>query len=435
MAPLLSRGRWYVNKRFDKTRRFGYCVAMQIITIKDGKEKQLLRHHPWVFSGALENKASLLSTGLSRVETKQGSFIAWGWYDQESHIPLRLLSWNEDQLINDLWWKQTIKESIQRRSVFFEDKASNTTTFRIIFGEADMLPGLVVDVYGTMLRVVISARVAWDHRDLIVSTLDALLKPAMILLSTDSAFCGIEHLAETVLYYQDGAYFTPSKRLDSIRFREDGLVYEVVPGKGQKSGFYCDQRENRKAIEAYAKDSVVLDGCSYTGAFSLHALRAGAKQVDLFDSSEPALKQALRHIHLNQELGVIPDTSREKVTTTVCDIFEQMRIIPTDYYDLMILDPPKLAQTKAQAENAMKAYKDLNRLAMQKIKQGGIIATFSCSGAISSEQLRMVLAWSAKDANVEIQILRILGQGEDHPIRISFPESEYLNGFIIRVLR
>jgi 23S rRNA (cytosine1962-C5)-methyltransferase len=408
---------------------------MQTITIKGGKEKQLLRHHPWVFSGAIENDISLLETGVTRAETDEGQFIAWGWYDKESHIPLRLLSWNENQRIDERWWKQTIAQSVLRRKMFFEDKAGATTTFRIIFSEADYLPGLVVDVYGTMLRIIISSRVAYHFQDLIVETLESLLKPSLIILNTDSAFTAAEHLKESLVYYQDGQYFTPSKKLDPVRFREDNLYYEVAPGKGQKSGFYCDQRESRRVIEAYAKDAVVLDGCSYTGAFTLHALRAGAKHVDLLDSSEQALRQALVHIHINQDLKTIPEGSREKVEITQCDIFEQMRHIEKDHYDLMILDPPKLAQTKAQAEGAQKAYKDLNRLAMQKIKDGGIIATFSCSSAISAEQFRMILAWSAKDAMVEIQILQKLGQGHDHPIRISFPESEYLNGYLVRVIR
>jgi len=408
---------------------------MQCITIKEGKEKQLLRHHPWVFSGAIESISDEGEAGVAKAITQEGKFIAWGWYDKESHIPLRLLSWNEQERIDDAWWVRTIKESVLRRASFFADKSTSTTTFRIIFGEADMLPGLVADVYGTLIRIIISARSAYHHKDLIVSTLDKLLHPDMIIVTTDASFCSVEHMSETVLFYQNGGYFTPSKRLDPLRFREDNLLYEIVPGKGQKSGFYCDQRENRKAIEPYCKNAVVLDGCSYTGAFTLHALRSGAKSVDLFDSSEVALKQSLVHIHINQDAKAIPENSRDKVTTTCCDIFEQMRVIEANKYDVMILDPPKLAQTKAQADSAAKAYKDLNRLAMQKIKNGGIIATFSCSGAISSEMLRTILAWSAKDAKVEIQILKILGQSEDHPIRISFPESEYLNGYILRVIR
>lgn len=189
------------------------------------------------------------------------------------------------------------------------------------------------------------------------------------------------------------------------------------------------------AIEPYCKDAVVLDGCSYTGAFTLHALRSGAAWVDLIDSSATALKQALAHVHINQDAAIIAQGSRERVNIIKADIFRQMRIIEANKYDLMILDPPKLAQTKGQADKAAKAYKDLNRLAMEKIKNGGIIATFSCSGAISGEMLRTILAWSAQDAGVEIQILWTLGQAEDHPIRLSFPESEYLTGYLIRVIR
>ena len=408
---------------------------MQTITIKDGKEKQLLRHHPWVFSGAIDSVANSEEIGVAKTVSQDGSFIAWGWYDPKSHIPLRLLSWNEAEEVDDKWWAKTITASVLRRSPFFREKSTPTTTFRIIFGEADMLPGLVADVYGTLIRVDISARVAWDHKDLIVSTLEKLLQPAMIIVTTDTAFCAAEGLSETVLFYQNGAYFTPSKRLDPVRFREDGLLFEIIPGKGQKSGFFCDQRENRKAIEAYCKDAVVLDGCSYTGAFTLHALRSGAAWVDLIDSSATALKQSLAHVHINQDADIIAKGSRERVNIIKADIFRQMRLIEKNKYDLIILDPPKLAHTKAQADKAAKAYKDLNRLAMEKIKNGGIIATFSCSGAISSEMLRTILAWSAQDAGVEIQILRTLGQAEDHPIRISFPESEYLNGYLVRVIR
>lgn len=408
---------------------------MQTITIKDGKEKQLLRHHPWVFSGAIDSITEKDTVGIAKTTTQDGSFIAWGWYDPKSHIPLRLLSWDEEQEVNAAWWKRTITASVLRRAPFFRDKSTPTTAFRIIFSEADMLPGVVADVYGTLIRIDISARVAWDHKDSIVTTLDKLLQPAMIIVTTDPSFCAVEGLSEIVQFYQNGGYFTPSKRLDPVRFREDGLLFEVIPGKGHKSEFSCDQRDNRKAIEPYCKDAVVLDGCSHTGAFTLHALRSGAAWVDLVDTSSTALKQSLAHVHINQDAGIIPKDSRERVNIIKADIFRQMRIIDTDKYDVMILDPPKLALKKTQGDKAAQTYKDLNRLAMEKIKNGGIIATFSSSEAISGEMLRTILAWSAKDAGVEIQILKTLAQAEDHPIRLSFPESEYLNGYLIRVIR
>lgn len=406
------------------------------ITIKQGKEKQLLRHHPWVFSGAIETGPSEPETAqVVRVETSEGRFIAWGWYDKLSHIQLHLLSWNEQDVIDDAWWKRMFRNAVLRRKAFFEDKNAATTCFRLIHGEADLLPGFAVDVYGTLVRIIVSARVAWDHLDLCIETIEALLHPALIVMTTDSAFCGIEQLSETVQWYRQGRRFTPERKLAPVRFRENGIIYEITPGKGQKSGFYCDQRDNRAAVARFTKNAEVLDGCCYTGGFALHALRAGAKQVDCFDSSDDALKQLLAHVHMNQTAGTLPAGSRDKVSTTQGNIFELLREIPKDHYDVIILDPPKLAQTKAQVENATKAYKDMNRVAMEKIKDGGILATFSCSGAIAREQLRMILAWAAKDAKVEVQILQQLGQGEDHPIRVSFPESEYLKGFIVRVMK
>jgi 23S rRNA (cytosine1962-C5)-methyltransferase len=143
----------------------------------------------------------------------------------------------------------------------------------------------------------------------------------------------------------------------------------------------------------------------------------------------------LQHVHINEDAGTIPQGSREKVTIKECDVFEEMRHIPSDYYDVMILDPPKLAKTKSQADQAAKAYKDLNRLAMQKIRRNGIIATFSCSGAIEREMFRTILAWASQDSNVELQILETLSAGSDHPVRVSFPESEYLKGYVLRVLK
>lgn len=407
---------------------------MNNIVIKQGKEKQLVCHHPWVFSGAIE-KTTDSEPGVCRVLNSEKEFLAWGWYDKDSHIPVHLLSWYEDEIIDDNWWENKVKESIFRRKEFFMNKKSGTNTFRIIFSEADLIPGIVADVYGTIIRIIISARVAWDHKDLIVKALEDTLKPTLIVLTTDKSYCSIEGLKDTTLFYAEGAYFTPNGKLSPITFQENGLLYDIIPGAGQKSGFFCDQRENRKAVEKYCSNATVLDGCSYTGAFTLHALRSGAKSVDCLDSSEPALKQLLRNIHLNQNNNKIPQDSREKVTTTVCNIFEQMREIKEDYYDLMILDPPKLAKKKSQVESASRAYKDLNRLAMEKIKDGGIIATFSCSGGVDLAKLRTILAWAAMDSNVEIQILETLTAGRDHPVRLSFPESEYLCGYILKVIK
>ncbi len=408
-------------------------MVMQTIRIEAGKEKQLLRHHPWVFSKAFDAKG--IADGIVRVESSSSLFIAWGVYDAKSHIPLHLLSWKEEERIDDAWWKSRIRESVMHRKHFLEGKVRNTTTFRLIFGEADMLPGLVADAYGNTIRLVISSHIAWERKDLALTSLEELLHPALMVVTTDSNYASVESLPQSALFWKQGEYFTPTEKMKPIWFKEGGISYSIIPGMGQKSGFYCDQRNNRIAIERYAKNATMLDAFCYTGAFTLHALRAKVAHVDMMDASDDALHQALVHVHANQDAGIIPPASREKVSTICCNVFEAMRTLKENYYDLMVLDPPKLAKTKSQAESASKAYKDLNRLAMLKIKNGGIIATFSCSGAIDRETFRMILAWAAQDAHVEVQILETLGAGEDHPIRISFPESEYLKGFILRVIK
>lgn len=406
-----------------------------MIRILEGKERNLLKHHPWVFSGAMDASTLPDKAGVEKVVSFDGRFIAWGWYDKDSHIALRLLSWNEDDVPDEKWWERSVRESILRRRSFFSDMSSSTNVFRIIHGEADLIPGVAADVYGRIVRVIISARVAWDMREVVVGTIENLLHPQMIILNTDSAFCAIEKLHEVVEYYQGGVRFVPQERLPEIRIREDGLYYGLVPGTGQKSGFYCDQRENRIRLEKYVKDAVVFDGCCYTGGFTLHALRGGCRKVDSFDSSADAIHLLLSNVRLNMELGTLPSDSAERVAASKADIFETLRSIPRNTYDVMVLDPPKLAQTIKALESAKKAYKDLNRLAMEKIRSGGILMTCSCSGSLKREDFRTVLAWSAKDAGVEVQILETLGQGMDHPIRMSFPESEYLKAYILRVIK
>lgn len=416
-----------------------------MIRLLEGKEKNLLKHHPWVFSGALDLERSAveagvrlgvgLKVGVQRVESADGRFVAWGYYDKDSHIPLRLLSWNEKEIPDEAWWINMVRQSVLRRKVFFQDMSSDTNVFRIIHGEADLLPGVVADVYGKIIRIIISARIAWNLRQTIVDALEGLLHPQLIILNTDAAFCAIEKLHEVTEYYKAGQRFIPTEKFDEIRIREDGLYYGLVPGSGQKSGFYCDQRENRKRVENYVKDATVLDGCCYTGGFTLHALRGQCKAVDAFDSSADAIHRLIGNVKLNVDLGILPSACLNKVTATKADIFDTLRTIAKNKYDVIILDPPKLAQTIKSLESAKKAYKDLNRLAMEKIKNGGILVTCSCSGSLKREDFKTVLAWSAKDAGVEVQILETLGQAMDHPIRLSFPESEYLKVYILRVIK
>lgn len=408
---------------------------MATVRIKEGKEKQLVRHHPWVFSGAVEpssKKTVPNRPGIVRVEDSTGSFIAYGWYDTDSHILIRLLSWNPETVPNTNWWVETLSASIQRRMHFFQT-SKKTNTFRLVHGEADFLPGIAIDIYGSTIMCMISARVAWDHRLVVVQTLQKLLNPLVVLVTTDPSFCGVEKLQETTERYVGGLLVADREDTEVI-FREHGLYYSFQPGTGQKSGFFCDQRDNRSRVAAYARDRSVLDAFSYTGAFSFNMLAQGARSVTAVDSSAPALERLASQLALNVGKGRLPVDSKDRLRVEQADVFQYLRDMQANSYDLIVLDPPKLAHTKAQVDGALRAYKDLNRLAIQKVTRGGIVATFSCSSGVTRDMLRTAIAWAAKDARREVQILETLGQSSDHPIRLSFPESEYLKGFIFLVL-
>ena len=406
------------------------------ITIKEGKEKQLLRHHPWVFSGAIKKVEPQFNiASWADVYTEKGVFIAKGWYDEKSHIVLHLLSWNEKEKMGEAFVKRLVREAILRRRNFFS-KDSTTNAFRLIHGEADFLPGFAVDAYASNVRIILSSRFAAAFLQSAVEEIDSLIHPNLIIATSDKDYASSEGLSERNRYFIGAE---EKKMADDaigpVTILENGIYYEIPGTKGQKSGFYVDQRDNRVIAEEYAKGKTCLDVCSYTGAFTLHLLKGGAKSVKAIDSSESALRHLLYQTHLNEEKDTIEKKSREKVEILSGDCFELLRAEEGGKYDLIVLDPPKLAKTKGALENAMKAYKDLNRVAMEKIKNGGILITFSCSGALSREDFRTVLSWSAKDARVEAEILRTLSQGEDHPIRLSVPESEYLKGYVLRIIK
>ncbi len=408
---------------------------MYRIRIRENREKQLEKHHPWVFTGAIESVTPAFSeAGWAEVYTCKGSFIAKGWYDEKSHIVLHLLSWDEDETVDEEFVENLVKAAIRRRKAFFS--LEDTNCFRLIHGEADFIPGLAADCYAREIRLILSSRFSLFFLPVIVRTLEEILHPSLIQVTADAYYASSEGISENTRYYRGAKEVKESETdKENTLFMESGIWYEIARGRGQKSGFYCDQRNNRNILERYTAGKNVLDVCSYTGAFTLHALRSGALSVVSVDSSESALRHLLYQIHLNENKGVLPPSSRSRVETVNADCFDYIRTVEDDRYDVIILDPPKLAQTKSRLENAMKAYKDLNRVAMMKIKNEGIIFTFSCSGAMTMENFLLVLSWAAADAGCEIQVLETLSAGSDHPVRISFPESRYLKGFALRVIR
>ena len=405
------------------------------VTLKKGKEKLPMKHHPWIFSGAISSVEPGFAEGdWAEVYASDGRFIAQGWYDEKSHIILHLISWLKDRRMDEGFIRELVMKSVERRNDLMRDQRTNA--LRLIHGEADFLPGVAADFYAEKIRIVISSRFGYHFLPVIASALQESMDPEIIEAVVDRSYAGSEGLKEGVRRFINGKETDKKFEVENDWvFLEDNLLYCIEPGCGQKTGFYCDQRDNRMIAERYAEGRTVLDLFSFTGGFTMHMLRGNCSSVTSVDSSAPALQQLLYHARENELQMLLPEGSADKITVVTDDCFSYLRSVKEDQYDMMILDPPKLAKTKGALENALKAYKDLNRVAMLKIRNEGIIATFSCSGALSREDFRMVLGWAATDAGVEIQILHSLSAGADHPVRLSFPESEYLKGFIIKVLK
>ena len=405
---------------------------MYTVRLKRNRDEIFRKHNPWVFTGAIDSVSpAFFQADNARVISSSGTFIAYGWYDEKAHTTLHLLSWDEGTVPGECWLREKVRQAVDARaSVLDED----TTCCRLIHGEADFIPGLAADIYGDTIRIIISSRYAADHVKETVRALFEYTEARRIDIFTDNTFARLENLRNVTRHFtRDGEVSQPSQ--ENILFRESGIWYEIESGISQKSGFYCDQRENRNIVEAYTEGKRVLDVCCFTGSFTLHALRSGAREVHCIDASESVLRHLLYQIHLNENKGVLPPGSRQKVTTRKADAFEALRQEEENSWDVIILDPPKLASSKSRLQAALKGYKDLSLAAMRLVRDGGIIASFSCSGAVSKDDFRRATAWAAADLGYEIQILNQLTQASDHPVRISLEETEYLKGLVYRVIK
>jgi 23S rRNA (cytosine1962-C5)-methyltransferase len=395
---------------------------MNEIILKPGRDKTARQFHPWIFSGAIAKAKGNIAPGeIVKVLDNAGEFVAYGYFNPNSQISIRLLEWNEDNVIDEAWWREKIKASIIRRGIFEDDNRTNA--YRLIFGESDFLPGLIVDKYSDFLVVQILTAGIEKVKSIIVTTLAKLLLPEGIYERSDVETRTLEGLTLS------SGVASGSEPPELLEITENGLKFLIDIKGGQKSGGYLDQRDNRLAVAAYANGLEVLDCFAYTGAFSVNALARGARSVTLVDSSAQSLTLAQQNIRLN-------NLDAGSAETVVGDVFKVLR----EYrgtgrkFDMVILDPPKFAPTKADLKKALSGYKDINLLAMQLLKPGGILATFSCSGAVDIQTLQTVLFWAGSDIGCELQILKTLSQGEDHPRLVSFPESEYLKGLICRVI-
>jgi 23S rRNA (cytosine1962-C5)-methyltransferase len=397
-------------------------LKMTEIILNKGKDKAAWQLHPWVFSGAIAHIEGKPQNGeMVKVFNDRKEFIAYGYYNGESRVAIRLLEWDPANQVDESWWRRRIQKAVELRRNIFED--GQTTTARLIFSEADFLPGLIVDRFGDFISVQILTTGIENIKPLIIDELNKLLKPKGIYQRQDAsarAHEGLEVSAGVLLGEHPPAF---------VEVLENGIHYHVNIAEGQKSGFYCDQRENRLYLTKYVKGKRVLDCFCYSGGFSLNALKKGAAHVESVDSSALAIETLKSNIELNQLTGATYTAVQSDVNKQLKKYREEGR-----KFDVIVLDPPKYAPSRSSLDKAARAYKELNRLGLSLLESGGLLATFSCSGAMDITTFKQVLAWAALDAGKEIQFIYQFNQPDDHPIRASFPEGEYLKGLLCRVV-
>ena len=395
---------------------------MHSVKLKKGKEKAVRQLHPWVFSGAIDQiKGNPDNGDIIRVTDSNNDFLAYGFFNSKSRVAVRLLEWNLETEINESWWRRKIKIAVKHRD---ELNTEDTNTYRLIFSEADFLPGLIVDRYADFLSVQILTSGIENIKHIILDELQQLLSPKGIFDRSDASARAHEGMDAS-----SGGILLGTEPPEFVSVKENGIFYQVNIAEGQKSGFYCDQRDNRKWVADHVKDKKVLDCFSYSGGFSLNAMAKGAKEVISVDSSAPALDTLKRNMEIN-DFNSIPHRLIQS------DVNKQLRAFRevNEKFDVIILDPPKYAPSRSALTKASRAYKDLNRMAMLLLEEGGLLATDSCSGAVDIGMFKQIIAWAALDAGKEVQFIQQFSQPADHPVRSSFPEGEYLKGLLCRVM-
>jgi len=406
---------------------------MPALILKPGREKSLLRRHPWIFSGAVVEVAGEPGVGATvDLISSDGQFLARAAYSPHSQIRARVWTF-DDEPVDQAFFRHRIRTAIQSRETW--NLTPDTDSFRMIYAESDGLPGFIVDRYGELLVMQCLTAGAEYWRDTFANLLRAEIGPAGIYERSDADVRELEGLEpRSGWLVGSGMADLPESRISSIDSRisnivitEAGLKFQADLAHGHKTGFYLDQRLNRQRLRLLAHGREVLDCFCYTGGFTLNALAGGAKSVLAIDSSAAALAMARENVALN---GLLVD----KAEFVEGDVFQVLRKFRDEArsYDLIVLDPPRFAPTAAHAEKAARAYKDINLLAFKLLRPGGILMTFSCSGGVDAALFQKIVASAALDAGVQAQIVEHLSQSPDHPVALNFPEAAYLKGLTLR---
>ena len=390
------------------------------LVLAPGREKSSRLRHPWIFSGAVERVLGEPSSGDTvTVVAADGTFLARAAYSPLSQIRARVWSFDPHAMIDAAFFNRTVAHAAAARMAMLD---AGHTACRILHGESDGLPGVIADRYGDVAVLQCLSAGAERWRDAIASALVTTMGVRCVYERSDADVRSLEGLPARTgpvlgTLPQDGATIV-----------EDGIAYGVDVARGQKTGFYLDQRENRRIVRGHASGRRVLNAFCYTGGFSLAALAGGAASVLSVDSSADALSMARANLARNPSLDATRAQWQE------ADVFAELRRLRDAgaTFDMIVMDPPKFAPTAAHAERAARAYKDINLLAFKLLTDGGLLATFSCSGGITAELFQKIVAGAALDANVDAQIVARLSASADHPVALNFPEGDYLKGLLLR---
>ncbi|HEX6320404.1 MAG TPA: class I SAM-dependent rRNA methyltransferase [Burkholderiales bacterium] len=391
---------------------------MSDLVLKKGREKSLKRRHPWIFSGAVEKLTGKPESGDTvGVKDSSGKLIAKAAYSPSSQIRARVWTFDDEE-IDAAFFRDRLARAVALREAL--PARRHTNALRLVHGESDGLPGLIVDRYADVLVAQFLAAGVERWREPILDLLAELAACEAIFERSDAEVRSLEGLQPRV------GFFRGNRNAARCPIVEYGLNFRVDVAQGQKTGFFLDQRENRQRVRELAAGREVLDGFCYTGGFSIAALAGGAARVTAIESSAPALEVARENLAANP-------LDAAKVSFVEGDVFGELRKLRDRgaSFQMVILDPPKFAPTAAQARNAARAYKDINLLALKLLAPGGLLATFSCSGGVSLELFQSIVAGAALDAGANAKIIERFGAAADHPVALEFPEGEYLKGLLV----
>jgi len=392
------------------------------IILKDKRDAPFRRGHPWVFSGAIEKTEGEITPGTeAAVVDRRGDFIAWGLCNPNSQITVRLYSWNSKEKIDERFLRERLSNAVAlRKSLPAVFTGRESEAARLVFSESDGISGLIVDYYAGYLALQLTSLALSFKLDLITKLLQELLKPKGIYLRTEKGIRELEGLEISDKLLSGGRPEGP------IVIRENEIAFEMNLTEGHKTGFYLDQRDNRKRAAEFARGRRALDVCCYTGGFTLNLAKGGAESVTGIDSSAVAVEAAVRNAQRNKITNV------EFVKGDAFASMEKL-LEEKNQYGLIVLDPPRFAQKSKGLSQALKGYAGLNGLAARLLTPGGILVTCSCSGRVTREEFRGMLSEVSQSAGRRIEILEERGAAPDHPVSAACPESDYLKCFICYV--